>query len=369
MLKGEVFSRQLFENQIFALFINTFLNGRNGVSNNYLNGMTITYAGSNVTVSSGAVCIQGRFLTEDTSSTLSAGTESAYCKLVIEINLDNVNTENNFTQGSYKIVRGTTGYPTLTQTDIVKNNSGIYQYELARFRVTNNGIIDFQDMRTFLDFDSIYDEIEEHIQDIDNGTLWLPKTGGTMTGELIANAGIRGNLTGNITGNVSGSSGSCSGNSATATKLQSSKTINGTSFDGSSNITTAKWGNSRNLSFTGGITGSSNVDGSENINISTKLNIAKVTGTINIESGGASVARLNFPSGYNSSNCIPICIGAVTSGGSRLHYYGDLNNNMVFDVSLSDAIIVAINAINSTPTFTGDYPVVVYLLKTSNITG
>lgn len=35
MLKGHVFSKQLFGNPIFALFINTFLNGINGVSNNY----------------------------------------------------------------------------------------------------------------------------------------------------------------------------------------------------------------------------------------------------------------------------------------------------------------------------------------------
>ena len=37
MLKGHVFSRQLFGNPIFALFINTFLNGQNGISDNYKN--------------------------------------------------------------------------------------------------------------------------------------------------------------------------------------------------------------------------------------------------------------------------------------------------------------------------------------------
>ena len=36
MLKGHVFAKQIFGNQIFALFINTFLNGKNGISNNYL---------------------------------------------------------------------------------------------------------------------------------------------------------------------------------------------------------------------------------------------------------------------------------------------------------------------------------------------
>ena len=164
MLKGFVFSKQLFENPIFALFINTFLNGVNGVSNNYLNGMQPTASGSTVTINSGAVCIQGRFLGEDSSTTISAGTNNAYCKLVIEIDLDKTNTEDDFQQGAYKIITSATGYPNLTQTNIVKNVSGIYQYELARFRTSSSGISEFQDMRTFLDFASIYNQITEEYQ-------------------------------------------------------------------------------------------------------------------------------------------------------------------------------------------------------------
>lgn len=190
MLKGQVFSRQLFENQIFALFINTFLNGNNGVSNDYLNGMAVTYSGNNLTIDSGAVCIQGRFLEENTSTTISAGTDSAYCKLVIELNLDNQNTESDFTQGYYKVIKGVGAYPALTQNDIIKNNAGIYQYELARFQNSSSGITNFQDMRTFLDFQSIYDEITQHIEDIDDGSLWLLKTGGTINGNLEVSGNI-----------------------------------------------------------------------------------------------------------------------------------------------------------------------------------
>lgn len=166
MLKGHVFSKQLFENPIFALFVNTFLNGVNGVSNNYKNGMKVSYSGSTVTIDSGAVCIQGRFLEEDLSTTLSAGTNNAYCKLVIEIDLDKQNTVSEFNQASYKIITGTTGYQNLTQTNIVKNVSGIYQYELARFRTNSSGIFDFQDTRTFLDFNSIYNQIESEYQSV-----------------------------------------------------------------------------------------------------------------------------------------------------------------------------------------------------------
>ncbi len=204
MLKGHVFKEQIFGNQIFALFINTFLNGQNGVSNNYKNGMQVTYSGSNLTVQSGAVCIQGRFLEEDTSSPISAGTDTSYCKLVIEIDLDKQNTESQLTQASYKIVKSGSGYPNLTQNNIVKNNAGIYQYELARFKTSSGGITDFQDMRTFLDFDSIYEEIqtqyqsilnelEDELENVKDGSAYLLKTGGTANGDFT--------FSGNITAN------------------------------------------------------------------------------------------------------------------------------------------------------------------------
>ena len=211
MLKGHVFSKQIFGNPIFALFINTFLNGRNGVSNNYKNGMQVTFSGSNVTVASGAVCIQGRFLEEDTGSTISAGTDTAYCKLVIEVNLDLQNTESQFNQAAYKVVKSASGYPNLTQTNIVKNNAGIYQYELARFRTNSSGITEFKDMRTFLDFDSIYDAMEaeygevlqqlkDQLESVKDQSDVLLKTGGTVSGKIEIGSG--GDITGNISANA-----------------------------------------------------------------------------------------------------------------------------------------------------------------------
>lgn len=206
MLKGHVFSKQIFGHPIFALFINTFLSGENGVSNNYKNGMKPTYNGSTVNIDSGAVCVQGRFLEEDTSTSVQAGTNNAYCKLVVEIDLDKQNTESEFNQASYKIITATSNYPALTQTNIVKNNSGIYQYELARFKTTASGITDFKDMRTFLDFSSIFDEIrtnyntvleelQQSLADVKDGSDYLLKSaGGTVEGEIKANGGLSGEL-------------------------------------------------------------------------------------------------------------------------------------------------------------------------------
>lgn len=213
MLKGHVFSRQLFGNPIFALFINTFLGGVNGISNNYKNGMELSFAGSTITIQSGAICVQGRFLEEDTYSTISAGTDDSYCKLVIEIDLDKINTENNFVQGAYKVIKSSSSYPALIQSNIVKNNSGIYQYELARFKTNSAGIVDFRDMRTFIDFPSIYNqitreyrnilvELENELTDVKAGSAYLLKEGGIINGNL--------EVEGNIIGNVTGSSTSCS---------------------------------------------------------------------------------------------------------------------------------------------------------------
>lgn len=74
-----------------------------------------------------------------------------------------------------------------------------------------------------------------------NATLKLPAT---------IKATLNGNASSATYATSAGSAttaGTCTGNAATATKLQTARTINGTSFDGSSNITTANWGTARNI--------------------------------------------------------------------------------------------------------------------------
>jgi len=62
-----------------------------------------------------------------------------------------------------------------------------------------------------------------------------------------------GTVTCDVTGDVSGSSGSCTGNSATATALETARTIGGTSFDGTGNIAITT-----NANLTGDVTSSGN---------------------------------------------------------------------------------------------------------------
>lgn len=153
MLRGHVFKSQTFANEVFGLFIDTFLQGNMGI----VRGCELSNTNNSVTIGAGHFCIKGRFLEilgEDTVNVSSNG----YYSLICEIDLSQENTKEDFNQGSIKVVSDTSGYPTLTQQDI--NNGGtLYQYEFARFRVTDSGITDFTDRRTFLNLESIFSKI------------------------------------------------------------------------------------------------------------------------------------------------------------------------------------------------------------------
>lgn len=89
-------------------------------------------------------------------------------------------------------------------------------------------------------------------------------------------------------------SGSVTGNAGTATKLQTARTINGTNFDGSANITTANWGTARTI--TVGSTGKS-VNGSANVSWSlSEIGAAAASHTHNYagssSAGGAATSAL-----------------------------------------------------------------------------
>lgn len=71
---------------------------------------------------------------------------------------------------------------------------------------------------------------------------------------------------------------SITGNAATATKLQTARTINGTSFNGTTNIVTAYWGTARTISLSGAVTGSASVNGSQNVTITTTYQFGSIDG-------------------------------------------------------------------------------------------
>ena len=186
MLRGHVFQSQIFANEIFGLFIDTFLEGNMGVTN----GCELSNTTTSVTIGEGCFCVKGRFLQIIGNETVSIS-NNGYYSLICEIDLTQENTNENFNQGSIKAISGNNTYPTLVQQNI--NTGGtMYQYEFARFRKTDNGIIDFSDRRTFLDISSIYsqinsqasvvlDEIEEALNDVLDESIYLLKTDASET--------------------------------------------------------------------------------------------------------------------------------------------------------------------------------------------
>lgn len=65
---------------------------------------------------------------------------------------------------------------------------------------------------------------------------------------------------------------------AKANQLANSRTINGTAFNGTANITTSYWGTTRTISLTGAVTGSVSTNGGSNININTSYSFSLLDG-------------------------------------------------------------------------------------------
>ena len=89
--------------------------------------------------------------------------------------------------------------------------------------------------------------------DLDSQTMTIQGTSNEVEVGLSGQTftiGLPATITANVTGNVSGSSGSTTGNAATATALQTARTIAGQSFDGTGNITIAA-GDLSNVSTSG----------------------------------------------------------------------------------------------------------------------
>lgn len=162
-LRGHVFNKQLFTSECFALFIDTFLDKNNGI----VKGCGLSNTATTITIKDGFFCIKGRFLQEEGGSTFEiepTTQNDIYCRIICEIDLSQENTTAELKQAQYKILESTREYPVLRQEDIVEQpDNSIYQFEFAQFKITENGIEDFQDKRTFLDFPSIYSEIRRNI--------------------------------------------------------------------------------------------------------------------------------------------------------------------------------------------------------------
>lgn len=118
--------------------------------------------------------------------------------------------------------------------------------------------------------------------------------------------------------------GALTGNADTATKLKTARTINGTSFDGSANITTANWGTARNIGIVNsdgtGTAVTVSVNGSGNVNLKLPTTIkAALTGNADTATKLATARTINRVSFDGSANItvadstkLPLAGGTLT---------------------------------------------------------
>lgn len=128
--------------------------------------------------------------------------------------------------------------------------------------------------------------------------------------------------------------GSVSGNSGTATTLQTARNINGTSFDGSANITTLNWGTSRTLTI-----GSSekSVDGGSDISWSLS-EIGVNNSTLTLATSGIATGSQTWTSNQGANATFTVDVPATNiAEGTRTTTTVPITSSTGTDATLSAA--------------------------------
>lgn len=200
MIKGFRFTNQLANAEVDARIHQEFLNKNDGI----FYGMELSYTNNSITVGEGLCEIAGRPVAVIDSETVSAGTDNLYCLLILEIDLSKDSTKDVFNQASFKLLTSSTSYPTVTQQDINMYNgsNNLYQLEFARFKSGTSGITEFKDTRKFLSFSGIYaqikadcdaiiNQIKQELENVEDGSSYLLKSGGKIDGDLEVSNSIK----------------------------------------------------------------------------------------------------------------------------------------------------------------------------------
>lgn len=146
MNRGITFDNQLIQSADMAHFLWVFSQHQSGVTQ----GCTPSYNGTNLYVASGRMILHGRQVAIEGTETIAAPDVPAgvtyFCRLVYKIDLSQTNTTSAFNQGFFLVKTSASAWPTLTQEDL-DDNGQIYEYSLARFKLSTSGISEFADER------------------------------------------------------------------------------------------------------------------------------------------------------------------------------------------------------------------------------
>lgn len=161
-IRGITFVNQIVKSDDDASLHNMLLSGRSGV----MKGCSTTFDSSHIYVTSGQFVILGRQIEVQGTETITpeaVAEGKKYCRLVFEIDLSKINTTETFGQGYFKVLSSSVSYPDVTQEDLTAEGT-IYQYPWARFTQTVNGIANFVNDTTVLQFsiDEVLSAVSEN---------------------------------------------------------------------------------------------------------------------------------------------------------------------------------------------------------------
>lgn len=138
---------------------------------------------------------------------------------------------------------------TVSNIEVDNLKSGVLDTDLSSTAGTDTTIPSAKAVKTYVDAQTTAQDLDitdgstTSAVDLDSQTMTIEGTSNEVSVGLSGQtftiglpSSITVNVTGNVTGNVSGSSGSTTGNAATATALETARTIGGVSFDGTGNI-------------------------------------------------------------------------------------------------------------------------------------
>lgn len=195
MIVGYTFDGQHQPAAPFAKQVEESLGHYEGI----LDGIEVNVGTNTITIDEGRMLIKGRqfeVVGSETVNVENAASGNLYGVLIVEIDLSKESSSSVFDQVAFKYLSSSTDYPSLVQQDINSGDTNdlIYQFELARFRIGTNGISDYQDRRTFLNYNSLYNQllskVQDAIDDIEDGSAFMLRPTILFEGNGNANPGV-----------------------------------------------------------------------------------------------------------------------------------------------------------------------------------
>ncbi len=187
MIIGYTFDGVSYPAAPFAQTIDELLDHNEGI----LNGIELTNTASKITIGDGRMIIKGRAFEIKGGEQINVTATQAgelYCLLVAEIDLSKESSDSNFEQVSIKYLTSASNFPKVTKQDIhgIASENGIYQFELAKFKNSVQGIKDFKDTREFLTVsgaitsantkaDNLISQIQKELSNVKDGSAYFLK--------------------------------------------------------------------------------------------------------------------------------------------------------------------------------------------------